>query len=74
MVTLDRLSDEPYQCAIGTAPLDQIANQVRTFPDGFMAPGGRAPSDSYRAYALPLLGPDPFPVYARLDPILTAGG
>jgi 6-phosphofructokinase 1 len=76
MVTLDRLSDEPYQCAIGTAPLAKIANHVRAFPDGFMAPGGRAPSDSYRAYALPLLGPDPFPVYARLDsrPILTAEG
>ena len=68
MVTLDRLSDEPYQCALGVAPLAEIANQARPFPDGFIAPGGRAPSESYRAYALPLLGPDPFPVYARLDP------
>jgi 6-phosphofructokinase 1 len=74
MVTLDRLSDEPYQCAIGTAPLGGIANQARAFPDGFLAPGGRAPSDSYRAYAVPLLGPDPFPVYARLDSPLLARG
>jgi 6-phosphofructokinase 1 len=71
MVTLDRVSDQPYQCAIGTAPLDQIANHVRTFPDGFLAAGGRAISDSFRAYALPLLGTDPFPPYVRLDTSLT---
>lgn len=70
MVTLDRVSDQPYQCAIGTAPLDQIANHVRSFPDGFLAEGGRAISDSFRAYALPLLGSDPFPPYVRLDTAL----
>ena len=67
MVTLDRLSDDPYQCAIGTAPLGEIANQVRAFPDGFMASGNRGISDSYRNWAGPLLGPDPFPAYAQLD-------
>lgn len=67
MVTLDRLSDEPYQCAIGTAALGEIANQVRAFPDGFMATGKRGISDSYRRWIGPLLGPDPFPAYARLD-------
>jgi len=71
MVTLDRVSDQPYQCAIGTAPLDQIANHVRSFPDGFLANGGRAISDSFRVYALPLLGTNPFPPYVRLDTTLT---
>jgi 6-phosphofructokinase 1 len=67
MVTLDRISDEPYQCAIGAAPLGEIANQARPVPDGFIAPGNRGISDSFRAWAGPLLGPDPFPAYARLD-------
>lgn len=71
MVTLDRVSDRPYQCAIGTAPLDQVANHVRSFPEGFLADGGRAISDSFRAYALPLLGTDPFPPYVRLDTTLS---
>lgn len=73
MVTLDRLSDEPYQCAIGTAPLSDIANQARSLPDGFIAPGNRGISDSFRAWAGPLLGPDPFPAYARLDRTAFAG-
>ena len=67
MATLDRLLDDPYQCAIGTAPLGEIANQARTLPDGFIAPDNRGVSDSFRAWAAPLLGPDPFPAYARLD-------
>jgi len=67
MVTLDRLSDDPYQCAIGTAPLGEIANGVHQFTDGFIAPGNRGISDSFRVWASPLLGPDPFPAYTRLD-------
>ncbi len=67
MVTLDRVSDSPYQCALGTAPLSEIANRVRIFPDGFYTSDGRGITDSFRAYALPLLGEQPFPVYARLD-------
>ena len=67
MVTLDRVSDAPYQCAIGTAPLSQIANRVRPFPNGFATTDGRGITDSFRAYALPLLGEQPFPAYARLD-------
>lgn len=71
MVTLDRVSDHPFQCAIGTAPLAQIANHVRLFPEGFFAAGGRGISDSFRAYAMPLLGTDPFPPYVRLDTTLS---
>jgi 6-phosphofructokinase 1 len=67
MVTLDRISDEPYQCAIGTAPLREIANLAREVPEGFIAPGNRGITDSFRTWAGPLLGPDPFPAYGRLD-------
>jgi 6-phosphofructokinase 1 len=67
MVTLDRLSDAPYQCAIGTAPLGDIANEARPVPVGYIAPDRRGISESFRVWAAPLLGPDPFPAYARLD-------
>jgi hypothetical protein len=28
------------------------------------------PTDAFASYALPLLGPDPFPPYARFDPAI----
>ncbi len=68
MMTLDRSPDGPYRCDVGTAPLTDIANQIRPFPDAFIGATPRTPSDAFREYALPLLGPDPFPAYARLSP------
>ncbi|MDP9358054.1 MAG: diphosphate--fructose-6-phosphate 1-phosphotransferase [Chloroflexota bacterium] len=70
MMTLSRSQEEPYRCDIATAPLAEIANQIRPFPDAFIDETPRAPSAAFRAYALPLLGPDPFPSYARLSPDL----
>lgn len=67
MVTLDRVSEEPYHSTIGSAPLGLVANQVRTLPDAFIGADGRSIAAPFRGYALPLLGPDPFPVYARFD-------
>ncbi len=66
MMTLNRSQDGPYHCDVGTAPLAEIANQIRPFPDAFIAGTPRALSAAFRTYALPLLGPDPFPAYARL--------
>jgi 6-phosphofructokinase 1 len=66
MVTLVRTGDRPYRCEIGNAPLEKIANRVRPFPAPFIGAGGRSVTDAYRDYALPLLGPDPFPPYGRL--------
>lgn len=65
MVTLERVSDAPYLARTGSAPLALVANLVRPLPDAFIGAGGRSITDQFRAYALPLLGPDPFPAYAR---------
>jgi 6-phosphofructokinase 1 len=65
MTTLVRTEDPTYHCEIGTAPLQQIANRVRPFPEDFIGADGRSVTDAFRDYALPLLGPEPFPVYGR---------
>lgn len=67
MVTLVRESDAPYRCSTGSAPLEQIANRQRLLPDEHLTVDGSDVTDAFREYALPLLGPDPLPHYARLD-------
>jgi 6-phosphofructokinase len=66
MTTLVRTKGRPYRCEIGSASLESIANRVRPFPEAFIGADGRSITDAFRDYALPLLGPDPFPVYGRL--------
>ena len=67
MVTIERVSDEPYAVAYGVTPLAGIANVVRHLPDAFIAPDGRGVTDAFRRYALPLLGPDPFLPFGSLE-------
>lgn len=67
MVTIQRISDDPYAVTYGVTPLAGIANIVRHLPDEFIAPDGRGVTDAFRRYALPLLGPDPFPPFGRLE-------
>jgi ATP-dependent phosphofructokinase / diphosphate-dependent phosphofructokinase len=66
MVTIQRVSDDPYAVAYGATPLAGIANTVRHLPDDFIRPDGRGVTDAFHRYALPLLGPEPFPPYGRL--------
>jgi len=66
MVTLVRDGDEPYRWHTGSAPLALIANRQKLLPDEFLTGDGRAVTEAFRRYALPLLGLDPLPEYARL--------
>ena len=67
MTSLVREADDPYVWSVGTAPLADVANQVRTVPDEFIGDDERSLTDAFRSYALPLLGRDPFPAYTRLS-------
>jgi ATP-dependent phosphofructokinase / diphosphate-dependent phosphofructokinase len=67
MVTIERVSDEPYAVTYGVTPLGGIANIVRHLPDNFIAPHGRGVTDAFRRYALSLLGPNPFPPFGTLE-------
>lgn len=69
MVTIERDSDEPYRSHTGTAPLAAIANQQRLMPEAFVTGDHRSITPAFYRYALPLLGPDPLPHYARLSDV-----
>ncbi len=63
---LRRTGDDPYACVVDAVPVERVANAVRRLPDAFIADDGIGISPAFRRYALPLLGPSPFPRYARL--------
>jgi 6-phosphofructokinase 1 len=67
VTVLRRTSDDPYACAVNAVPIARIANAVRHLPGEFITADGMGITAAFRRYAQPLLGPDPFPVYARLD-------
>lgn len=62
---LTRTSEDPYHCAVDAVPVECIANRVRHLDDAFIRDDGLGMTAAFREYALPLLGPDPFPPYAR---------
>jgi 6-phosphofructokinase 1 len=70
MVTLVREADEPYQSHTGDAALAEIANRQRLVPREYVSDDLTGVTNAFRVYALPLLGPDPFPRYARLSDVL----
>jgi ATP-dependent phosphofructokinase / diphosphate-dependent phosphofructokinase len=49
-----------------TVPVERVANRVRLLDDGFIGEDGHSVTTSFLDYALPLLGPDPFPPYIRI--------
>ncbi len=67
MVVMRRVADAPYAVTYDVTPLDTIANIVRQLPDDFIAPSGRGVTEAFRRYALPLLGPEPFAPFGRLE-------
>jgi 6-phosphofructokinase 1 len=56
MVTIERVSDSPYESHSGLAPLEEIANRQKLLPDEYIATEGNQVTPAFRAYALPLIG------------------
>jgi 6-phosphofructokinase len=65
MITLERVSNNPYRCETGLAPLAEVANAERPVPDEFIAADRNDVTPAFLDYARPLIGA-PFPRYARL--------
>jgi len=65
MVTLERLSDDPYRCRLSVAPLADVANAEKLMPREFVNDDGNMITQSFIEYALPLVD-GPFPLLARL--------
>ena len=66
MITLVRVSQNPYRCETGTAPLEAVANAERPVPNEFIAEAGNDVTPAFLEYARPLIG-GPLPTYARLE-------
>ncbi len=59
MVTIQRVSDEPYQVAYGSAPVCEIANGVKEVPAEFISPEGNDVAEGILAYLRPLVQGEP---------------
>jgi ATP-dependent phosphofructokinase / diphosphate-dependent phosphofructokinase len=66
MVVLQRQSDDPYACTLGTVPLVSVANAQRLLPPEMIPEPAGGPTQAFRRYAEPLLG-SPLPAHARLS-------
>jgi len=66
MPVLSRRPGSTYACDIETAPLSEIANNVRQLPEAFIPAGRRGLTPAFRDWAMPILGEKPFPDYARI--------
>jgi 6-phosphofructokinase 1 len=74
MVTLLRGDGETYTCETGLAPLSEIANGVKTLPEGWINEDGVSMSYQFYKYAQPLIQGEvlmPFengvPVHAKFN-------
>ncbi|MCO5221065.1 MAG: diphosphate--fructose-6-phosphate 1-phosphotransferase [Thermomicrobiales bacterium] len=68
MAGIARSDDFPPGFTTRYVELGEVANRVRSLPRAYFDDRKLAPTEAFAAYALPLLGPDPFPPYARFDP------
>lgn len=67
MTALKRVSNDPVEFEIELVPQTNIANRVRHLDDAFIGKDGMSVTPKFHEYMRPLLGPDPFPIYARLN-------
>lgn len=66
MVTLERVSNDPYDCEAGLAPLADVANAEKLLPREFVNEAGNMIAPAFWDYALPLID-GPLPPLARLQ-------
>ncbi len=68
MAAVERVDAFPPGFTTRYVDLGEVANRVRSLPQAYFDDRKLAPTEDFAAYALPLLGPDPFSPYQRLDP------
>jgi 6-phosphofructokinase 1 len=65
MVALVRKTDEPYECTTTLVKLQEVALKTRKVPDRFIDKNSNYVTESFLAYARPLIG-GPLPEYTSL--------
>lgn len=63
MPTIVRVSDAPYKWEIGTAPLEEVANQEKMMPHSFFSKDGFGITEEARRYFQPLIMGEAYPNY-----------
>ncbi len=63
MMTIKRVSSEPYASEPGYEDIEKIANMVRTVPDSFINERGNGITDEGVKYILPLIIGESYPEY-----------
>lgn len=63
MVTINRVSDEPYQVQYGKVPLFEVANNTKYMPEEFITEDGYGVNEKFIKYAKPLISGESYPVY-----------
>ena len=63
MPTIVRVSDEPYEWKVGTAPLDEVANQEKMMPRSFFSDDGYGITEEASRYFQPLIMGEAYPNY-----------
>ena len=63
MMTINRVSSEPYVSVPGYEDIDKIANKVKVVPDEFINKRGNGITDEGVKYLLPLINGESYPDY-----------
>lgn len=63
MLTINRLTDEPYTWEIGSVPLAQVANLEKKMPRDYISEDGFQITPACRQYLLPLIQGEDHPPY-----------
>ena len=69
MVTIDRISDDPYKWSVGETGLAEIANREKKMPAEFIGPDGFGITPACRRYLQPLIGGEDYPAYENGMPV-----
>jgi 6-phosphofructokinase 1 len=69
MVTINRISDEPYRIEFGKVPLHEVAVAAKPMPREYFNKEGNHVSDSFIRYMKPLAGK--IPEFVRLEKLFT---
>jgi len=68
MVTIDRISDSPYEVKYGRVPLSEVAVAARPMPADYFNAAGNFVSEAFMRYIKPLTAP--LPDFVRLKRIM----
>lgn len=69
MLTLNRVSDKPYEITIGTADIQGIANEAKSIPREWINEAGNDITDALHDYMAPLIEGEPIVKYNNGLPI-----